>query len=114
MNARDKKAIEVTRKIKNDMRELINKYSTECSEIAVNSPDPHLPVIAACQMAFVEAATAYMILCGAKPEDALQGVINVTGIAMENWINAIIKGNNLKAETKVNKTIIVPDESSIN
>jgi hypothetical protein len=107
------KAIDLLKRIKADARAILDKYSTEASALATKSEDPHLPVVAAVQVALANAATDYMVTCGAKPQDAIGGVINTTGLAMQQWISALM-GNakvNPQAVPKPKKSkLILPDQ----
>lgn len=91
------KAIEMMEQMKSDLRAVINDYATEASAIAVNHGDPHSAVIACAQIALANASVDYMTLCGTKPLESFQVVVNATGQAMQQWINTVMRNNNIKA-----------------
>lgn len=90
------KAYNLMLRMKIDMLELLNKYSTEASLLAVNSTDPHSPIIAFAQMALANGSADYMKLCGATPQECFQITVNITGTAMQQWIDSVIKKNSAK------------------
>ena len=94
------KALDLMKRMKDDVRETINKYASESSELSVNSTDPHSPILGFMQMALANAGADYMALCGATPLEAFQVTINITGQAMQQWINAVVKKQNLKVKTQ--------------
>ena len=84
------------KRVKADVREVINKYATESSQLSVNSADPHSPVIGIVQMALANAAADYMNLCGATPLECFEVTVNISGQAMQQWINAVMKQSGIK------------------
>ena len=89
------KAVELMKKMKADVRALLNTYATEASQLAVNSEDPHSPVIGCAQMALANAAADYLALCGCTGPECFTITVNISGQAMEQWIKAVIKSQNL-------------------
>lgn len=81
----------VMKEIKNEVRAILNKHAADCSAIAVNSQDPHSPVIACVQMALVEAAMDYLRLCGVKPEFSLSAIVDLNGKVMMKWVKMLTK-----------------------
>ena len=101
---------DVMKRMKDDLRALINQYAEEANSLASESSvDPHAPVVAAMQIALANAAVDYMLLCGATPPEALQNVTNVTGMAMKQWIDTIVRLHKLNAKTTTASTIIRPN-----
>ena len=89
------KALDLMKRMKDDVRETINKYATESSELSVNSTDPHSPILGFMQMALANAGADYMNLCGATPIECLQVTVDITGQAMQQWVNAVLKAQNI-------------------
>lgn len=89
------KAIDLMKRMKADVREVINKYATESSNLSVNSTDPHSPVLGFMQMALANAGADYMNLCGATPIECFQVTVDITGQAMQQWVNAVLKAQNI-------------------
>ena len=89
------KAIELMKKMKADMRSLLNTYATEASQLAVNSGDPHSPVIGCAQMALANASADYLALCGCTGPECFTITVNISGQAMQQWINAVMKAQKL-------------------
>ena len=83
------KALVFHKGLKDDLRLIINNNATKASELAVNSTDPHTPVVQAMQIALINAAVDYMVLCGATPQDAVNDVIASLDVAVHTWINAV-------------------------
>jgi hypothetical protein len=108
------KAKDMMKRMKGDVREVINNYATETNTLANKGADPHTPVIAAMQMALANAAVDYLVLCGMTPPEALQTACNVTGIAMQQWLDTVLRLHKLKAETKTNIVGITDAKNSIN
>jgi hypothetical protein len=109
-NETDIKAIDLLKRMKADVRAVLDKYGNECSILATKSEDPHLPVVAAAQVALANAGTDYMVTCGAKPQDAVGGVINTTGVAMQQWMNAVISNAKVSPQAAPKKSkIILPN-----
>ena len=92
------KAIELMKKMKADMRSLLNTYATEASQLAVNSGDPHSPVIGCAQMALANASADYLALCGCTGPECFTITVNISGQAMQQWINAVMKAQNITVE----------------
>lgn len=107
------KVKDLHKRMKNSMRDLLNTYATEASGMAVRSADPHNPVVQAAQIALANAAVDYMVFCGSTPVDALQDVINSTGIAMKTWVDTIVRMHHLAAKT-TSETTVINDEKTIN
>src|ERR1700687_1476143 len=92
------KAIELMKKMKADMRSLLNTYATEASQLAVNSGDPHSPVIGCAQMALANASADYLALCGCTGAECFTITVNTAGQAMQTWIGAVMKAQNIIVE----------------
>lgn len=91
-------AIDLATRMKADVLAVLNKYANEASQIAVNMTDPHAPVIAFTQMALANAAADYLKLCGATPTECFQVTCNVTGNAMQQWVQAVLKKHGATAQ----------------
>ena len=91
------KAVELMKKMKADVRGILNTYATEASQLAVNSDDPHSPVIGCAQMALANAAADYLALCGCTGPECFTITVNISGRAMEQWIKAVMKAQKLVA-----------------
>lgn len=105
------KARDMMKRMKGDIRQILNDYATEASELAVREADPHTPVIQAAQIALANAATDYMVLCGDNAVEALNDVVQCTGLAMKQWTETAVRSMGLKAQTTVEKTIVTPDDT---
>ena len=100
-----------------DVRKVLDTYATEAAGFSPNSPDPHSPVIGCAQMALANAGVDYMVVCGAKPVEALQVVVNTSGQSMETWIQHALRSAGIqvkpaeKAESKQKKKskLILPE-----
>ena len=84
-------ATEILKEIRQEVLTLMNNYSSKCSAVAVNSQDPHTPVIACVQMALLDASMSYLRVCGAIPETALRAIVEVNNQVMQKWVNALVK-----------------------
>ena len=89
------KAVELMKKMKADVRALLNTYATEASQLAVNAEDPHSPVIGCAQMALANASADYLALCGCTGPECFSITVNISGQAMQQWINAVMKAQKL-------------------
>jgi len=90
------KAKEMMVRMKMDVRAILEKYAAEAAAISVNSDDPHSPVIGCVQMALANSAAEYMSFCGATPLEGFNVTVNVTGQAMQHWVNAVMQRSGLK------------------
>ena len=90
------KAKDMMTRMKGSIRSVLNDYATEASNLALNSDDPHSPVIACAQMALANAAADYLALCGATGPECFQITVNVTGQAMEKWVGAVMNAHGIK------------------
>ena len=89
-------------RMKIDLRKVIEAYATEASELSVNSPDPHTPIIGCMQMALANAASEYLISsCGTTPIEGFQLVVNTSGQAMRKWVEAAAKNMGLQLKQMV-------------
>lgn len=98
------RATNLLTKLKSDIRELLNKYASEASAVAVNSTDPHTPIIGCVQMALANASVDYLLLCGATPSESYRLTVISSGNAMEYWAKAIMKLAANHTEDVKNKT----------
>lgn len=92
------KAVDLMKRMKLDVRNILTKYSVEAAELAVNSADPHSPVIGCAQMALANASSDYMVFCGANPLESFNITVNITGQAMQQWVDAVMKMQNIKVD----------------
>ncbi len=90
------KAVDLSKRMKHDILEILNKYATEASQIMVNMADPHAPAIAFGQMALANASADYLKLCGVTPQECFTITVNITGSAMQSWIDAIVKKHGIQ------------------
>lgn len=102
----DQAARDLMTKVKGEIRQVINNNTTAASLLATKSPDPHTPILSMMQMALANAAVDYMVLCGATPVEAFQAVTNCTGVAMQCWVETVLRLHGLKAKTNSKSTII--------
>lgn len=83
--------IEQLKGCKDDLRIIVEKYATQTSLLAVNSSDPHLPVVSLMQMALAQACVEYLITSGMDVTTAVNATIQATGKSMEAWVSQIAK-----------------------
>lgn len=92
MNEQEKvRAIEITRDIKSTIRGLLDKHSTEVSQLNIANDDPHTPVIGCTQMALAQASVEYLITCGCTPNEAVKAMLDTGQHAMNQWLNSVLK-----------------------
>lgn len=91
-------AIDLLKRVKGDIRAILDKYAVEAAKLSINSADPHSPVIGIVQMALANAAVDYMCHCGAVPMEGFEAAVSATGNAMEQWVNAVMKQNNIQTK----------------
>lgn len=77
--------------MREDMQAVLNKHAASAAEVAVNSVDPHSPVIACAQMALADASMRYLQLCGVRPQPALEAIVDLTNTSMQKWVRAVVK-----------------------
>ncbi len=92
------KAVDLMTRMKLDVLAVLNKYANEASQIAVNMTDPHAPAIAFGQMALANASADYLKICGATPEECFSITVDITGNAMQSWINAVLKKHGVQPQ----------------
>ena len=102
------KAKDLTKRLKGELRKVLNKHCLEANTIS-KTTDPHTPIVGAMQVALISAACEYLVACGMVPGEALEMAYNVSGVAMEQWLNAVLKQNNLIAKTNL-KTLDVNND----
>ena len=90
-------AIQMTKGIKADIRNLLQKHASLAAQLHSNDADPHTPIIGLTQMALAQASVEFLILAGCTPPDAVNFTLNVTQQAMQKWLDAL---QNPKKETK--------------
>lgn len=79
------------KEVKKDVRDLIEKHNNRACELAINSTDPHTPVIGCLQMALAAASLEYLMACGVRPQDSFQQTVDMTAKSMGAWLEAITK-----------------------
>ena len=85
------RTIEITREIKQTIRDALNKYATEVSVISRGSNDPHTPIIGVTQMALAQAATEYMVTNGASAIEAVEATCHTMNNSMQQWVAVVFK-----------------------
>ena len=108
------KVKELMKKLKGELRQVINDNTNVASTLATKSGDPHTPILSMMQMAYANAAVDYMVLCGVPPVEALQLVTNVTGQAMQHWLETVLRLHGLSAKANQTSTVIENDTPRAN
>ena len=83
-------AINITMKIKKDLRKLINVHGAKVNALSPGS-DPHTPIIGCLQMALAQAATEYLMQQGCSTPEAIHAMTNATSAAMTRWLASLMK-----------------------
>lgn len=102
-------ASKVTERLRQELIDFLSKNAEECARIAVNSDDPHVPVIGCVQMTMADAMVRYLIICGFKPEEALAVTVDMTQRAMQIWMSKFMKPVPQKKKSK----LVVPKNEII-
>jgi hypothetical protein len=82
-------AAELLALMRQDIKKLLSKHAKRASKLAVNSYDPHTPVIGCMQMALAVGAFEYLVKLGMPASAALQTSLETTGNAMREWIKTL-------------------------
>lgn len=102
-------AAEFMKKLKPLVRQLIEDNAQEATEVAVNSPNPHGPIIGCMQLALAQAATEYLLTTGIPINAAAQATCELINSAMMAWVNSMRpKGATPPAPKPIKSRIILP------
>ena len=85
------RVLEISKEIKQAIRNTIDKYATEISIINTTNNDPHTPIIGVVQMALAQAATEYMVTNGASAVEAVDAACQTMNNSMQQWVKVIFK-----------------------
>ena len=91
MQVDQESAVKLMNDLKAEMRASLEKYSTTASAIAVNSTDPHSPIIGCVQMALIQASVEYMLTNGAPLQESVNITIAIMQKSFQSWIDSLIK-----------------------
>ena len=90
MQVDQQKAIELMNNLRKEIKKVILDNATAASTVAINSTDPHIPIVGCVQMAFIQSSVEYMVLNGATVQDAIPLVLNAVQNSIQAWLNKCV------------------------
>ena len=109
MQVDQSKTVELMGNLRKEIRKVIDDNATAAAQVAVNSTDPHLPIVTCLQMAFLQSASEYMIVNGATMQEAIPAVINAMQNSIHAWMSKCVTIQPLKKP----KRIMTPKKSKL-